>query len=55
MPPNGALRYLGHESIETTQRYQRLESNDVSPKAVAILNQQNVERNRSKVKIVKRG
>ena len=43
---------LGHSSIQTTQRYQHLESNDVSPKAVVILNQQNVERNRSKLKIV---
>jgi hypothetical protein len=43
---------LGHASIQSTQRYQQLESNDVSPKAVAILNRQNVERNRAKVKAV---
>ncbi len=43
---------LGHSSIQTTQRYQNLESSDVSPKSVAILNQQNVERKRSKLKIV---
>jgi hypothetical protein len=37
---------------KTIQRYRHLESNDVSPKAVAILNQQNVERKRSKLKVV---
>jgi hypothetical protein len=43
---------LSHSSIQTTQRYQHLESCDVSPRAVSILNQQNVERNRLKLKIV---
>lgn len=43
---------LGHSSFQTTQGHQHLESSDVSPKAAAILNQQNVERNRSKLKIV---
>lgn len=42
-------------SLKTIRRYRRLESNDVSPKTVAILNQQNAERNRSKIKIVKGG
>ena len=32
-----------------------LESNDVSPKAVAILNQRNVDRNRSRIKPVGKG
>ncbi len=43
---------LGHSSIQTTQRYQHLESSDVSPKAVEILNRQNVARNRAKIKLV---
>jgi len=42
--PNSMRRVLlGHSSIQTTQRYQHLESSDVSPKAAAILNQQNAE------------
>lgn len=43
---------LEHASIQTTQRYQHLESNDVSPKAMAILNRQNVVRNRARLKVV---
>lgn len=34
------------------KRYRHLESNDVSPKAVAILNRQTAEANRSKLKVV---
>lgn len=49
---NDVRLLLGHASIQTTQRYQHLESNDVSPRAVAILNRQNVERNRTKMKAV---
>lgn len=49
---NDVRLLLGHASIQTTQRYQHLESNDVSPKAVAILNQQNVEWNRAKMKVM---
>jgi hypothetical protein len=49
----GMRRVLfGHSFIQTTQCYQHLESNDVSPRVVSILNQQNVERNRSKLKVV---
>jgi site-specific recombinase XerD len=51
MTLNDVRLLLGHASIQTTQRYQHLESNDVSPKAVAILNRQNVGRNRAKIKI----
>lgn len=49
---NDVRLLLGHASIQTTQRYQHLESSDVSPKAVAILNSQNVERNRAKLRVV---
>lgn len=52
MTLNDVRLLLGHASIQTTQRYQHLESNDVSPKAVAILNRQNVERNRARIKAV---
>lgn len=38
----------------STQRYQHLESNDVSRRAMAIFNGQNVERNRAKIKAVHR-
>lgn len=49
---NDVRLLLGHASIQTTQRYQHLESSDVSPKAVAILNRQNIERNRAKIRAV---
>jgi site-specific recombinase XerD len=52
MTLNDVRLLLGHASIQTTQRYQHLESSDVSPKAVAILNRQNVERNRTKMKAI---
>jgi hypothetical protein len=52
MTLNDVRLLLGHASIQTTQRYQHLESNDVSPKAVAILNRQNFERNRAMIKVV---
>lgn len=49
---NDVRLLLGHASIQTTQRYQHLESNDISPKAVAILNRQNAEVGRAKIRIV---
>lgn len=51
MTLNDVRLLLGHASIQTTQRYQHLESSDVSPKAVAILNRQNIERNRAKIRL----
>ena len=52
MTLNDVRVLLGHSSIQTTLRYGHLEASDASPKAVASLNQQNVERNRSKIKAV---
>lgn len=49
---NDVRLLLGHAPIQTTQRYQHPESSDIPPKAVAILNRQNVERNRAKMKVV---
>jgi integrase len=43
---------LAHSSIATTQRYAHLEVSHASPKAVAIINQQTVEKNRAKLKAV---
>ena len=43
---------LGHKSITTTMRYDHLEASDVSPKAVAILNEQTALRNRMKIRAV---
>ena len=52
MTLNDVRVLLGHSSIQTTLRYGHLEASDASPKAVAILNQQNVARSRSKLKVV---
>jgi integrase len=52
MTLNDVRVLLGHSSIQTTLRYGHLEASDASPKAVAILNQQSVTRNRSKIKAV---
>lgn len=45
-------KILGHASIATTQRYGHLEAPEASAQAVAILNQQSVEKNRAKMKVV---
>ena len=52
MTLNDVRVLLGHSSIQTTLRYGHLEASDASPKAVAILNQQSVARNRAKIKVV---
>ena len=52
MTLNDVRVLLGHSSIQTTLRYGHLEASDASPKAVAILNEQNVTRNRSKIRVV---
>ena len=52
MTLNDVRVLLGHSSMQTTLRYGHLEASDASPKAVAILNQQNVARNRAKIKVV---
>jgi integrase len=52
MTLNDVRVLLGHSSIQTTLRYGHLEASDASPKAVAILNQQQVARNRKKMKAV---
>lgn len=52
MTLNDVRVLLGHSSIQTTLRYGHLEASDASPKAVAILNQQNVARIRAKIKAV---
>jgi integrase len=52
MTLNDVRVLLGHSSIQTTLRYGHLEVSDASPKAVAILNQQNVARSRGKIKAV---
>jgi integrase len=52
MTLNDVRVLLGHSSIQTTLRYGHLEASDASPKAVTILNEQNVARNRSKIKAV---
>jgi integrase len=52
MTLNDVRVLLGHSSIQTTLRYGHLEASDASPKAVAILNEQNAARSRSKIKIV---
>jgi len=52
MTLNDVRVLLGHSSIQTTLRYGHLEASDASPKAVAILNDQNVTRNRAQIKAV---
>lgn len=52
MTLNDVRILLGHSSIQTTLRYGHLEASDASPKAVSILNKQNVERNRARFKVV---
>jgi len=52
MTLNDVRVLLGHSSIQTTLRYGHLEASDASPKAVAILNEQNVTRNRAQIKAV---
>jgi site-specific recombinase XerD len=43
---------LGHKNIQSTMRYSHLEKNVTSAKAVDIMNAQQVEQNRSKLKSV---
>lgn len=52
MTLNDVRVLLGHSSMQTTLRYGHLEASDASPKAVAILNRQNVDRNRAQIKVV---
>jgi integrase len=52
MTLNDVRVLLGHSSIQTTLRYGHLEASDASPKAVSILNKQNVDRNRARIKAV---
>src|ERR1035441_5849131 len=52
MTLNDVRVLLGHSSMHTTLRYGHLEASDASPKAVAILNEQSVARNRAKIKVV---
>lgn len=52
MTLNDVRVLLGHSSMQTTLRYGHLEASDASPKAVAILNEQAVARNRAKLRVV---
>jgi integrase len=52
MTLNDVRVLLGHASMQTTLRYGHLEASDASPKAVAILNEQQVTRNRAKLRVV---
>ena len=52
MTLNDVRVLLGHSSMQTTLRYGHLEASDASPKAVAILNEQSVARNRAKIRVV---
>lgn len=51
MTLNDVRVLLGHSSIQTTLRYGHLEASDASPKAVAILNEQQVTRSRAKIRV----
>ena len=44
---------LAHKSLESTKRYSHLEKNATATKAADALNQQQVERSRAKLKVVK--
>lgn len=52
MTLNDVRVLLGHSSIQTTLRYGHLEASDASPKAVAILNAQQVSQARAKLRVV---
>jgi integrase len=52
MTLNDVRVLLGHSSMQTTLRYGHLEASDASPKAVAILNEQSVARNRARIRVV---
>lgn len=51
MSLNDVRAILGHKRISTTQRYQHIEADDVSPRAADILNKATIESNRSQIRI----